>query len=148
MTDLDDFLRESNRIEGIAGYRPREMTSLKSLLAATELTVEGVTAFVTATQGDAFLRDHVGLDVRVGSFYPPPGGPEVRRVLIAILSDINQRVVSPYQGHRRYENLHPYTDGNGRSGRAVWLWQMLRDGGTLYRSFLHQWYYQSLAAPG
>lgn len=61
-------------------------------------------------------------------------------------------MIDPYVVHHAYESLHAYTDGNGRSGRALWLWGMRR----LYRGqtlkfdrvlrigFLHCWYYQSL----
>jgi Fic family protein len=37
-------------------------------------------------------------------------------------------------------------DGNGRSGRAIWLWQMLRQEGGAPLGFLHHFYYQTLEA--
>ena len=38
-------------------------------------------------------------------------------------------------------------DGNGRSGRALWLWQMVNQHNYDMRlGFLHLWYYQSLQA--
>lgn len=42
------------------------------------------------------------------------------------------------------------TDGNGRSGRALWAWMMLCRGGSYGRAkvielgFLHTFYYQTL----
>ena len=36
---------------------------------------------------------------------------------------------------------HPFTDGNGRSGRALWLWQMNNHAPF---GFLHTFYYQTL----
>ena len=47
--------------------------------------------------------------------------------------------------HVEYETLHPFTDCNGRSGRMIWLWQMLKqDRLVAGLSFLHSWYYSSL----
>lgn len=41
--------------------------------------------------------------------------------------------------------LHPFMDGNGRTGRAVWAWAMQRDGQDPFAlSFLHRFYYQTL----
>ena len=55
---------------------------------------------------------------------------------------------TPYDIHRRYETLHPFMDGNGRSGRILWAWQMIhhdiRPGLSL--GFLHAFYYQTLDA--
>lgn len=61
-----------------------------------------------------------------------------------LLDLVNRDPRDPYKIHLLYEDLHPFTDGNGRSGRAIWLWQMERQGGTRL-SFLHWWYYATLA---
>jgi Fic family protein len=54
---------------------------------------------------------------------------------------------SPYQQHHQYESLHPFTDGNGRSGRTIWAWHMMRVGRDPFAlPFLHRFYYQALEA--
>ena len=51
-------------------------------------------------------------------------------------------------GRCRYETLHPFMDGNGRSGRILWAWQMIEHNIApgLSLGFLHAYYYQTLAA--
>jgi Fic family protein len=53
----------------------------------------------------------------------------------------------PWVMHVEFEKLHPFMDGNGRTGRAIWVWHMLRCGRKPFEiSFLHRFYYQTLAA--
>lgn len=142
MSYLVDFMRESNWIEGIKrAPTTDECEALKTFLGEAKITVTALQELVKVFQPDAKLRDRVGLDVRVGQHVPPHGGSHIKKELEALLDKINAAKLDSFQGHVAYETLHPFTDGNGRSGRAVWLWQL---GGRAPLGFLHTFYYQSL----
>lgn len=146
---LDQFIRESNAIEGIR-ESPRDYECLEYLrfLALDKLTTKDVEQFVKVV-ADARLREREGDNVIVGSYRPPPGGPEVRHFLDCILQELQDGDRDPYEAHCAYENLHPFGDGNGRSGRVIWLWQMIRQGREpLILGFLHNFYYQALDHTG
>lgn len=143
MTDLRAFLTESLRIEGI--YRPptdAEMQTAKDFLDLESIFVPDVVDLVKVFEPDAMLRLRAGLNVRVGNHIAPPGGPELHRSLMALLAKISARTIDPWHAHCEYETLHPFTDGNGRSGRMIWLWQMRGDAPL---GFLHSFYYDTLA---
>ena len=138
---IEDFVRESNRIEGILrDPLPIEVFATQGFLEHKSLHVGHLTGLVSSLQPDAKLRDRYGLDVRVGNHFPPKGSPEIGKNLQTLLDEINAGRLNPYSAHVRYETLHPFTDGNGRSGRAIWLWQMK----SAPLGFLHHFYYQSL----
>lgn len=137
-----DFVTESNRIEDIHREpTDAEIDEHERFIALDRIAVADLEQFVSVYQPDARLRDMPGLNVRVGNHYPPPGGPEIRPALEALLTDMSD----PYTTHVRYETLHPFTDGNGRSGRALWAWQMMNAHGRIPLGFLHTFYYQSLS---
>ena len=145
---LRRFVSESNLIEGIQREPYAvEIDEISRLLDVQALTVPHLIGFVNVYQPGAKIRTHAGLNVRVGDHIAPPGGPEILTALESILARVNAHrgeVRGPdgaYSIHHDYEKLHPFTDGNGRSGRAVWLWQMR---GHAPLGFLHHWYYQSL----
>lgn len=139
---VKDFVRESNHIEGI--FRegtPEEITEFKRFIELPTVTVEELQKFVSVYQPNARLRDEYWLNVRVGNYIPPFGGPEIREKLKAIL----EKESGAWEEHCLYENLHPFTDGNGRSGRALWAWKMMKEFNMpINLSFLHTFYYQTL----
>lgn len=147
--DLRDFVRESNRIEGILrAPTAGEMREHEEFLKLETITVDNLERFVRVIAPGKPLRRQSGMNVRVGAHIAPPGGPEIEAALAMIL-DNAMAGVDPYTTHHRYETLHPFMDGNGRSGRVLWLWQMINqveDLYTLSRGFLHTWYYQTLRA--
>lgn len=137
--DLRDFVRESNRIEGITrDPTEAEIAATQAFIKLPALTVQDVCGLVTVYQPGAVLRDRPGLNVRVGAYIAPPGGPAIRERLGALLAEVR----GGWALHVAYEHLHPFTDGNGRSGRAIWLWWR---GGVAPLGFLHQFYYETLA---
>lgn len=145
--DIYAFVRESNRIEGIVRDPTVAEYDAHLTLWAAPPTVASLEEFVLTISG-ASLRRRLGMNVQiVGGQAPPPGGPNIERVLAALLQAIDNQRLDPYDAHVQYETLHPFTDGNGRSGRALWVWMMNEDDRNPFaRPFLHTWYYQSLDA--
>ena len=145
--DLEAFVRQSNLIEGITRDPTEEEIKITEWFVACEtVEVNDLQRLVTVYEPTARLREELGMDVRVGSHRPPQGGPHIHDRLAYILGEIIHGSISPWRAHVQYETLHPFTDGNGRSGRALWLWCMA-DIGLSARyplSFLQCWYYQTL----
>jgi len=134
------FLLESNKIERINKVSEQEITAALHFLNLEELSIEDVEKFVSITAPTAVLRDKLGSDVMVGDYLPPRGNPRIRLLLSTLLEQINTGELDAFHAHIHYEYLHPFTDGNGRSGRLIWLWQM-KDAPL---GFLHTFYYQTL----
>ena len=135
---------ESNKIEGIT--RPpteEELREWHRFTTVEKMTIGELTKFVSVFQPGAQLRIHGGLDVMVGGDMPPRGGPGIGYALQDLLDKANDQSIEPWAAHVEYERIHPFTDGNGRSGRALYFW-MHADIRVLQYGFLHWFYYETL----
>jgi hypothetical protein len=141
---LRDFVAESNRIEAIGIVLAREIEAHKALLDLPEIRVPELECFVRDVAGRP-LRDRPGMNVMVGPHKPPEGGVQIRDALVDLLADIHSLELTPWEAHVAYESLHPFMDGNGRSGRALWAWQIKQEGRDPFAlPFLHASYYEAL----
>lgn len=95
------------------------------------LRLHAIMAGAVMDQGDA--GRYRTIRVRVGPYFPPP--PEdVSGLMFELLEWWNNesRTLSPILSsailHYRFEAIHPFADGNGRTGRALALWELYRRG--------------------
>lgn len=152
-SQMQRFVIESNDIEGVR-YEPswpatwRAVERLKTLVETDDLNVSEVAAFVAQEANGARLRLHPEMNVRVGRHIPPQGGDHIGSRLADLLEQIDS--LSPYEFYCAYETLHPFMDGNGRSGRALWLRCCLQtptwSGLAANAGFLKTFHYQALDA--
>ncbi len=84
--------------------------------------------------------------VRVGNYVPPPPS-DVSGLMFELLewwgSESSQLspVLSSAILHYRFEAIHPFADGNGRTGRALSLWELYRRGFDTHHIFSVDEYY-------
>lgn len=156
-----DFVVESNGIEGIDGATGDEVIAFEHFLDLGTLYLGDVLNLLNRFAPGHLLRTGIGQEVWIGNHKAPAGGPNIMLALVEIISSVEMwkqglAFASPFNVHRDFEKLHPFTDGNGRVGRAIWAWQMLHAPlGTreirvgLALGFLHEFYYQCLSdTPG
>ncbi len=113
-----------------AGLRFVEKNALRRVIGHTEvLKLHRIMAGDVMDQGKA--GEYRTIRVKVGDYIAPR--PEaVRRMMSDLLEWWNRESISPILSsaivHYQFETIHPFADGNGRTGRMLSLWELYRRG--------------------
>ena len=83
---LISFLAESLAIEGICRPPSSEEITAALRFLLQPIGLRSINKLQTVIAPGLSLRDAAGMDVRVGSYSPPPGGPEIPRKLRRLLN--------------------------------------------------------------
>ena len=115
-----------------AALRHIEKHAGKKTLTHEDLfRLHGIIAGGVMDQGEA--GSYRKIRVRVGS-HLPPAPEDVSGLMFELLEWWNTEAIalSPVLSsaivHYRFEDIHPFGDGNGRTGRALALWDLYRRG--------------------
>lgn len=137
--DVRKYIQGSNAIEGI--FDEKEID--QSLVAWAHLEAIGdvlthsdickIQKIITLNQTDlapnqrGFYRGMAGnnVNVRVGEHLAPDHS-YVENLMINWLNDVPK--MTPLIGHIRFESIHPFVDGNGRTGRMLYWYVCKRRG--------------------
>lgn len=114
-------LRHIEKRSGIERVRHEDLFELHGIIAGGGVM----------DQGDA--GQYRTINVRVGEHFPP-AHQDVSILMFDLLEWWNKAapelspVISSAILHYRFEEIHPFADGNGRVGRALALWELYRRG--------------------
>lgn len=128
-----------------AGLRYVEKNAARQTIRHAEiLKLHRILAGEVMDQGEA--GKYRTIAVRVGSYRPPPANA-VSGLMFELLEWWNAAasqhspVISSAILHYRFEAIHPFADGNGRTGRALALWELYRRGFDTHHIFSVDEYY-------
>lgn len=128
-----------------AGLRHVEKHTAKKKIGHEDLfALHRILAGEVMDQGEA--GRYRSIAVRVGRYVPPPP-TDVSGLMFELLDWWNKqsREISPVLSsailHYRFEAIHPFADGNGRTGRALALWELYRRGFDTHHIFSVDEYY-------
>jgi Fic family protein len=128
-----------------AGLRHIEKNASKKTLRHEDIfKLHAILAAGVMDQGQA--GRYRSIPVRVGK-YMPPAPQDVSGLMFELLEWWNRSatklspVLSSAIIHYRFEAIHPFADGNGRTGRALSLWELYRRGFDTHHIFSVDEYY-------
>jgi fido (protein-threonine AMPylation protein) len=130
---IAEFVRESNLIEGIdcpaAEHESIEAwywlvgqkdLRMKEILKLHKLIIHHIDPRIAGK-----LRK---CNVRVGTYICPDHKDIKHDLEHLIAQPLPKDAVYALAWHRNFENIHPFEDGNGRTGRLIYLWHCKRAG--------------------
>ena len=132
--EIPEAMERSKReiLNYFAGLRFIEKNAHKKTIRQDDiLELHHIVAARVMDQGQAGA--YRTMRVRVGPYFPPPPH-EVSGLMFELLEWWNKEsiklspVLSSAILHYRFESIHPFADGNGRTGRALALWELYRRG--------------------
>ncbi len=146
-TNTDD----GSAVRGVAEASHRLWESLKEISSGSKITVEGLSAineaFLLGTPSAGYggeLREtqnwigRPGSTLATAAFVPPPPD-EVERLMEDLVDFCNDAhlpaVAVAAMAHAQFETIHPFADGNGRTGRAL-IQMVLRARGVMNHTVL------------
>lgn len=156
----NEHIRQSNLIEGINSPNEDEQSwkAWEYIISKDKLTNVNIRAMhrlIVKNQADletnqkGQYRDASKtnvLDVSVGSDKPPDWS-FVKQMMDDWIWISEKMEFGPWGMHVRFERIHPFVDGNGRSGRMLMWWQEVKRGmsPTLIAAEKRQLYYKALS---
>lgn len=113
-----------------AGLRFVEKNAKRRAIGHVEiLKLHRIMAGDVMDQGQA--GEYRSIRVKVGD-YIAPRAEQVRPMMTDLLEWWNKESISPILSsaivHHQFETIHPFADGNGRTGRMLSLWELYRRG--------------------
>ena len=137
-------VEEGREIPAVAAHAKREVVNYFAALrfvekqkATKKISHEEILQLHKVIAGEVMDQGTAGryrtMAVRVGRYVPPPP-QDVSGLMFELLTWWNQEaaklspILSSSIVHYRFEAIHPFADGNGRTGRALALWELYRRG--------------------
>ena len=150
-------VEEGRSLAGVPERARREVVNYFAALRHIEkragkktITHEDVLRLHKIIAGQVMQQGEAGryrtIRVRVGPYSPPPPAL-VSGMMFELLEWWNKEsgtltpVLSSAIVHYQFEAIHPFADGNGRTGRALALWELYRRGFDTHHIFSVDEYY-------
>lgn len=142
---LKSFVFESNRISDIDSEAADEvhLVALTKLLKVKNVFIEDIITFIHQIEPTSNLRTSENILMINGEKLID--GTLASGQLLNTLRLVRNKEIRPWTTYSEVNYYCPFTDGNSRMARALWLWQMLTQfNWDMQYPFLQMYHYQTL----